>query len=201
MASLLTQTSKMPCKSWSIPASSCNMGSKLAKQKGSVCSRCYARKGFYRMSNVERAQEARLRTWRMDRRSWVESMVLALSKPRMISNGFFRWFDSGDLQGQEMLDDIIEVCKRTPLIKHRLPTKEYGLLGMDKSTLPPNLVIQVSGYVIDSLEMKEFNGFPVCSVTTRPELATCPAHLQGNKCQSCRKCWSSATAGVVYLLH
>ncbi len=200
--SLLTQTSKMPCKSWSIPADSCRMGSKLAQRKGTVCSKCYARKGFYRFGGVHHSQVERLKEWQRDRASWRESMVSALSTPKMISNGYFRWFDSGDLQGQEMLDDIIEVCKRTPHLSHRLPTKEYGLIAvLDPKRVPSNLCIQVSASTIDDLHMKDFYGYPVCSVTTRPELATCPAHLQGNKCLECRACWDSKTASVTYLLH
>ena len=42
----LSNPSKMPGKAYSIPASRCNVGSRLAKVKGSVCEGCYALKGM-----------------------------------------------------------------------------------------------------------------------------------------------------------
>ena len=51
----LSNTSKMPCKSWGIPASSCKTGAKLRKVKGSVCSGCYAHKGAYSWKAVKNA--------------------------------------------------------------------------------------------------------------------------------------------------
>jgi len=41
----LSATTKMPCKSFNLPAWECKTGSKLAKIKGSVCFNCYAMKG------------------------------------------------------------------------------------------------------------------------------------------------------------
>ncbi len=40
----LSQTSKMPCKSWGISAKACKTGGKLAKVEGTVCHGCYALK-------------------------------------------------------------------------------------------------------------------------------------------------------------
>ena len=39
---MLSNTSKLGCKSISLNAKSCKTGSKLAKKKGSVCFGCYA---------------------------------------------------------------------------------------------------------------------------------------------------------------
>lgn len=52
--------SKMPGTSYGISASKCILGSKLTKVAGSVCEGCYAAKGFYRLSNVEKAMGRRL---------------------------------------------------------------------------------------------------------------------------------------------
>ena len=43
----LTRNSKLPCNSFGIPASYCKTGSILAKVKGSVCEKCYGKKGNY----------------------------------------------------------------------------------------------------------------------------------------------------------
>ena len=58
----LTQTSKMPCKSVSLPTESCQTGFKMAQIPGSICSSCYADKGFYSMyqNTIKPAQFARL---------------------------------------------------------------------------------------------------------------------------------------------
>jgi len=45
----LTQTSKMPCKSYSLPTEACETGFRMSKIAGSVCASCYADKGFYKM--------------------------------------------------------------------------------------------------------------------------------------------------------
>ena len=51
----LSDTSKMPGKSWGINADRCKTGFKLAKVAGSICSICYAQKGFY--AEAERAYD------------------------------------------------------------------------------------------------------------------------------------------------
>ena len=58
----LTQTSKMPCKSMSLPTESCITGFKMAQIEGSICSSCYADKGFYSMyaNTIKPSQFARL---------------------------------------------------------------------------------------------------------------------------------------------
>ena len=43
----LTRTSKMPGKSYSLPAWACQTGSKLRKIEGTPCFSCYALKGNY----------------------------------------------------------------------------------------------------------------------------------------------------------
>jgi len=43
----LSSTSKMPAYSWGISAHKCNVGSKHAKIKGTVCYECYALTGFF----------------------------------------------------------------------------------------------------------------------------------------------------------
>ena len=43
----LTQTSKMPGPSYSLPTAACHTGWRMAQIPGSICSKCYANKGFY----------------------------------------------------------------------------------------------------------------------------------------------------------
>ena len=61
MVGSLSDTSKMPGKSWGINAARCITGKKLAAIAGSICSMCYAEKGFYTLyPAVKRAQDTRL---------------------------------------------------------------------------------------------------------------------------------------------
>ena len=88
----LTSTSKMPCKSYSLPTEACQTGFKMAQIAGSICSSCYANKGFYSMyqNNIKPAQFARLDSINDD--NWVSGMVSLVG-----SDTYFRWHDSGDL--------------------------------------------------------------------------------------------------------
>jgi len=102
----LSKTSKMPCHSWSIPALACQTGSKLAQVEGSVCFDCYALKGFYRMPNVYAALSNRLE--QMSSPEWVPAMIEKIKVEEQ--TGFFRWFDSGDLQSLKNLKDIVRIA-------------------------------------------------------------------------------------------
>ena len=105
----LTATSKMPCKSLSLPTESCITGSKMAEMPGSICSSCYANKGFYSMyaNTIKPAQFARLDS--IDSPHWVDSMVSSIG-----NDAFFRWHDSGDIQGLAHLEKIVSICQQTP---------------------------------------------------------------------------------------
>jgi len=73
VAHTLSEPSKMPGWSYSLPARECRIGSKLAKVKGSVCSNCYALKGRYVFGRVRRAMQRRFES--LAHPLWVEAMV------------------------------------------------------------------------------------------------------------------------------
>ena len=69
----LSQTSKMPCKSWGISAKACKTGGKLAKVEGTVCHGCYALKGAYVWPVVEKAHAKGMKVildWVANHTSW-----------------------------------------------------------------------------------------------------------------------------------
>ena len=119
----LTSTTKMPCKSYSLPTEACKTGFKMSKIEGSICSSCYADKGFYKVyeNNIKPAQFSRLDS--ITGEFWVSGMVSHIGK-----DPFFRWHDSGDLQNLEHLEKIVSVCHATPGTRHWLPTREYGTI-------------------------------------------------------------------------
>lgn len=105
----ITQTTKMPCKSYSLPTIACQTGYRMAAVKGSICSSCYADKGNYRKyeNNILPAQMARLES--LSDPLWVDAMVTSIG-----ADPFFRWHDSGDIQSVEHLELIAAVCRATP---------------------------------------------------------------------------------------
>ena len=200
----LSRPSKMPSYAWSISARRCNVGSKLAKVKGSVCEGCYALKGRYMFSNTQDALERRYNAWDSDRAKWVDAMIYLMhNKQHIVNAGVFRFFDSGDIQGSAMLDDINTVAWASPTIRFWLPTKEYKLVKNYDKEIAPNLVIRVSAPTVD----KGFSGYThISTVYNKDNIdtakgAVCPASKQDNQCGSCRACWDDEVSEVSYIAH
>src|SRR5205823_179293 len=72
----LSKPSKMPEYGYSIPATRCQVGSRLQSVRGSVCQRCYALDNRFRMPNVIAAMERRFQS--LPRALWVPAMVLLI---------------------------------------------------------------------------------------------------------------------------
>ena len=203
----LSAPSKMPSYAWSISAKRCNTGSKLAKVKGSVCYNCYALKGRYMFGMVQGALERRYWRWSSDREKWTDAMIYIMhNKKHIINTGHFRWFDSGDIQGDAMLSDINTIAWSSPNIRFWLPTKEYKLVKEYKQNndIAPNLIIRVSNPNVNSNTLKGYDH--ISSVYSKDMLENsdgyiCPSSKQGNKCGECRACWSDKVSEVSYIAH
>lgn len=188
----LSAPSKMPWYGYSIPAVNCKVGSKLREIEGSVCAKCYARKGRYTFPNVQKAMERRLASITDPR--WVDAFVLVLQTLRQKSKGEdrFRWHDSGDLQSKKHLYKIIEIARRCPDIRFRLPTKELAVVRGE--TAPPNLVISYSVPMIGQAPLKGLGTMSQSTTSKEPVEGAfnCPATFTDNhKCGACDKCWVS----------
>ena len=195
----LSDTEKMPGKSFGISASQCKTGSKLAQIPGTVCSMCYAKKGHYALFHhvINPAHERRLAA--IGHPEWIDAMVKALEK-----ESWFRWFDSGDIQSTQMLLDIFEVCRRTPNTKHWLATRERRFLStaLTKSAAPDNLCIRVSATWPDK-PVKGIPGLQEANVHKdwSPVGHECPAPKQHGRCDTCRACWDKSIQTVSYKQH
>jgi hypothetical protein len=194
----LSNTSKMPCKSYSLPATKCNVGSKLVDIKGSVCNDCYALKGMYRFPNVKNAMEKRYKS--VDHVEWVDAMVTLIGKDE-----YFRWHDSGDIIDLLHLSKICEVCIKTPNCTHWLPTREYLIVKtfIDiGNTIPVNLTIRLSALMVDGKAPQEFaRRYGLTTSGVGKDDYTCPAPKQDNECKNCRACWDKKVPTVSYRLH
>ena len=199
----LTSTSKMPCKSYSLPTEACKTGFNMSKIEGSICSSCYADKGFYKMyeNNIKPAQFARLDS--IESEFWVSGMISHIG-----NDAFFRWHDSGDLQSLEHLEKIVAICEQTPNTRHWLPTREYSIIKqfIDKhKSVPKNLTIRLSAMFPDKPVVipKSLQGLPGITSsnvhTQKPLGNVCKAPSQGGACLDCRECWSDNV--VSYALH
>jgi len=199
----LTQTSKMPCKSYSLPTEACKTGYKMAQQAGSVCANCYADKGLYAVyaNRVKPAQFARLDSLSDPR--WVDAIVSLIG-----ADSYFRWHDAGDLAGLWHLEKIARVAQLTPKTKHWLPTREYAVVKSyiaKHGSLPKNLIVRLSAMYPDQAalvpaSLKGVKNVTVSNVhTDKPLGKECMAPAQGGECRDCRACWGSSV--ISYKLH
>jgi hypothetical protein len=207
----LTSTSKMPCKSYSLPTEACITGFKLAKIAGSICSVCYANKGFYSyyQNTIKPAQFARLDS--INGEHWTSGMIALIG-----SDEYFRWHDSGDLQSLEHLEKIVIVAKNTPNCKHWLPTREYSIVKQyiskhGRKSIPNNLKIRLSAMYPDKKVVIPTSLQGVANVTvSNVHTSTvslksndlgveCGAYKNNGECGTCRVCWSDKP--VSYLMH
>ena len=207
----ISQTSKMPCKSSSLPTEACNTGFKMAQIEGSICSKCYADRGFYSMyaNSIKPVQHARL-----------DAVLLAMSDPvqailwvsamsaHIGADKYFRHHDSGDLQGLAHLELIAQLAIATPHTMHWLPTREYSIVKAyiaKHKALPANLIVRLSAMYPDVAVVipKSLQGIANITAsnvhTTKPIGQACMAPTQNGECRDCRACWTSAT--VSYAMH
>ena len=187
----LTGTSKMPGKSYSLPAWECQTGAKLRKVKNSPCHGCYALKGNYtRYPAIKAAQYRRLDS--LTNPLWVDAMVAQVKRMKV-----FRWHDAGDVQSHEHMAKILEVARLTPDTKHWMPTQERPYLP-DPAAVPDNMIIRLSAAKIDGSAGKAWS-HSSSVVTDGSE--TCPSGKQGNQCLDCRACWSKDIKNISYGKH
>jgi hypothetical protein len=199
----LTQTTKMPCKSYSLPTEACQTGYRMAQINGSICSSCYADKGFYRAyaNTIKPAQFARLDA--INDPLWVDGMVSLIG-----NDSYFRFHDSGDLQGVDHLRKIAQIADRLPKCLFWLPTREYAMIKqyIDQfGALPKNLFVRLSAMypdkpVIIPKSLQGFKNITASNVhTNKPIGKPCVAPEQNGECKNCRACWTNAV--ISYKLH
>lgn len=199
----LSAPSKMPGNGYSLPAIHCQTGAKLAQVPGTTCHKCYALKGNYLYPNVQKSLQKRFELLKDP--LWVEAMTKSLE-----GQTFFRWHDSGDLQGVWHLENIVKVAENTPEVKHWLPTREYKMVReffRKGGKVPKNLCIRLSEHKLDQIGPAKKLAMTLkvtySGVEDKESLEGyhCPALSQGNSCGDCRACWNPKVKGVIYHKH
>jgi len=194
----LSTPGKMPWYAYNIPASKCNVGSVLRHVPGSVCSKCFAHKGRYVFPNVRAAMDNRHALLVADPSGWAGNMATLLARKARGDTKFFRWHDSGDLQGVWHLEALVWIAQQLPHINFWLPTKEYEIINSTHSMVrrAPNLVVRLSAPMLEQV-------LPI-GLTSSVNSGVgfeCPSKKQGNKCGDCRACWDRAVRNIDYPLH
>lgn len=215
----LSNPSKMPCKSYSLPAAKCNVGSKLRDVSGSTCSGCYARTGCYQFASTITATTRRYHvvTACMSTRElavmWATAMSVAIGRTK-----YFRWHDAGDVQSFQHLSAICMVADLRPDVEFWLPTREYRIVReylRSQGRFPTNLCVRISApmrdeaapQIADETELVTLDGstgyLPTSGVhDTCPPMGTaCDAYTRQGECGDCRKCWNPRFAHISYPRH
>jgi len=204
----MSQTSKMPCKSFGLPTSVCNVGSKLRNVEGSACHGCYADKGFYTSYPTVRTSQGN----RLDKlmmalsdatiaREWIDAVKTLIG-----SDQYFRWHDSGDLISARHLSLIVQVAIEMPSVQFWLPTREKSLV-MDfiaaHGALPENMIVRLSAPMIDGKPDAGKHGLNASTIHKDGDAIgfECGAPSRGGYCGDCRACWNRDIANVSYAYH
>ena len=204
----LSKTSKMPCRSISLPIEETCKGryelnSKILKE---ICEKCYAGKGAYNWPNSINLKNHNLLETR--KHNFVPDMIKLLSKM-----DYFRWFDSGDIENEIMLEKLYQICLDTPNTKHWIPTKSRDLFDQylwEMLESLPNVKVRFSS---PSKNGKYDNIHGSTAISDKSQLDgnlfLCKAKSIGfkkngkpnpKKCHNCRACWHNPRP-IAYEVH
>lgn len=196
----LSKASKMPCRSWSLQAlDTCPASRNPDGTLVPACSGCYATTGNYRFKNVKAPREHNREDWKRD--AWADDMVRELDNDR-----YFRWFDSGDIYDIRLARKILEVCERTPWVRHWIPTRmhKFPKFAMVLARLEalPNVVVRLSSDSITGETVQGSTTSTIATLDTVPsDAVVCEAYTRAGKCDTCRACWDKSVSVVCYIGH
>jgi hypothetical protein len=195
-------TSKLDgIRSWSLQALDTCPGSIAAPgELVDACKGCYATTGNYRFSNVKAPRAHNKNDWQ--RLEWVNDMVAELNKDR-----FFRWFDSGDMYALGLAEKMLEVMKRTPWVKHWLPTRmhkfpKFALVLREMAALP-NVSVRFSSDSVTGDYTKKLHGSVIIptAADVKKGMTLCRAYENAGKCSGCRACYDKKVKVIAYPAH
>lgn len=195
-------TSKLDgIRSWSLQALDTCPGSIAAPgELVDACKGCYATTGNYRFANVKAPRAHNKDDWQ--RLEWVDDMVAELNKDR-----FFRWFDSGDMYALGLAEKMLEVMKRTPWVKHWLPTRmhkfpKFALVLRAMQSLA-NVSVRFSSDSVTGEYKKGLHGSVIIptAADVKKGMTLCRAYENAGKCSGCRACYDKKVKVIAYPAH
>ena len=199
----LSNTTKMPGKSWSLNAwETCPGARKDDGTPVDACSTCYALTGAYQFPVVIAAREHNRQDWQNS--DWESEMIKLVKKQT-----WFRWFDSGDIYSPALAQKIYNVMLATPETNHWLPTRSYKVPEIYDWTQSMSILNNVTvRYSSDSKigERLDFGNNSTIiqykdEFVNEKGVSLCRAAERGGSCGSCRACWSDRVDTIVYPFH
>jgi len=220
------RNSKMPGYTISTTAHQCKTGAKLAKIKGSICSKCYAFNGNYMFTSVQKGLQQNSIAIEFFEQSrdytiWIVTLSELIRRRCIVKeikdkvgnviaiedNTYFRFHDSGDIQSIEHLNAINEVAKNNPTVSFWLPTREYKFVQafMKNNTFADNLTVRLSAHMVGKKPQDFKTGLSTSTVSFDASEHHCIAPKQDGACDgelaSCRNCWDKDVKNVNYKIH
>lgn len=202
MAIRISVTSKLDgIRSWSLQAlDTCPASKNADGTLVDACAGCYATTGNYNYPNVKAPRAENKLDWQ--RLEWVDDMVKALDSDR-----YFRWFDSGDMYALPLAEKILEVMRRTPWVKHWLPTRMHkfpkfrGVISEMQAL--PNVMVRFSSDSVRGEYISGTHGSVIIPTPddVQPGMTLCNAYAHGGKCNGCRACYDKSVAVIAYPAH
>lgn len=198
----LSNTSKMPCFSWSLSAFNCKSDDPICKNI------CYAKKHHYNYKVVKDALKKNEESYLKE--DFVNNFTYVL---KALDAKYFRFFDSGDLFACDkpllLLTKITQIAKNNPSVLFWMPTRDKKTLlkfwKIEKKPLKelfPNLIIRLSASDVNydpDYNFADKIGVNVASVKT--EGYSCKAKSFNGNCGLCRQCWNNDIKEVSYYVH
>ena len=119
---------------------------------------------------------------------------------------YFRWFDSGDMYSLGLARKILEVCERTPWVKHWIPTRmhKFSKFSVVLARLESlsNVVVRLSSDSITGQVIQGSTTSTIATLDTVPsDAVVCEAYTRAGKCDTCRACWDKTVSVVAYIGH
>lgn len=192
----LTKTSKLDgVKSFSFLAGKSCPG----MHNSEICKNSpYCMTNFYKFPVVKNARLHNMEDIKRD--DWEDDMVDLIK-----NENYFRWFDTGDIYNVSVAEKIYNVIKRTPNVKHWLPTNSYDVDGLkewiDKIDELDNVKVRRSSKLFGKYE-KGVHGSCVIVEEDIPDgVHVCPATLNHTKCGSCTACYDKNVDVIGYIAH
>jgi hypothetical protein len=197
----ISTTSKLDgIRSWSLQAIDTCPGSIAAPGVlVDACQGCYATTGNYRYPNVKAPRLENREDWQ--RLEWCDDMVRALDKDR-----YFRWLDSGDLYTLALAEKVLEVMRRTPWVKHWLPTRMHKFPKfrrvLSEMQALDNVMVRFSSDSVRGEYIPGTHGSVIIPAYDTPTAAqVCHAYENAGKCSGCRACWDKDIPVIAYPAH
>ena len=198
----ISVTSKLDgVRSWSLEALDTCPGS-IASPGVLVdaCQGCYATTGNYRFANVKAPRAHNKLDWQ--RLAWSDDMVAELKNDR-----FFRWFDSGDMYTLALAEKMLEVMRRTPWVKHWLPTRMHKFpkfrIVLSEMQALRNVSVRFSSDSVTGEYTRGLHGSVIIPTPADAKrgVKLCGAYDNEGKCGDCRACYDKKIKVIAYPAH